>query len=290
MTESSYYRSRVWILGSFSPFCNQLPDIFGKKHPAVFCLSFSLQHGCVKTHCTAGITNQCLWNVGCSSLRMETSCLAHNRKQTRDPQALKALILLISERWEVSYTGTLPEIGMQRGHTPHVQSINHLSPENPKLLHSSVPISLSTALYRDAEAEAKSEDTSPKATHDLEKLTDSAGGRICSRAGRHSGRSCATTSSTRSLMPGDRRALGAGAGTPPVLEENRNMEKRWQVHPSSLHFWPPRSERRAHGERQTTFRLGTLDAKAPSNRTAAPFGRDRTLPWRAGRWDTAGST
>lgn len=117
-----------------------------------------------------------------------------------------------------------------------MQSVDHLAKENPKLLHSSVPISLSTALYRDAEAEAQSGDTSPKVSHGLEKLTDSVGRRICGRAGRHSGRSCATTSSTRSLMPGDRRALGAGAGTPPVLEENRNMEKRWQVHPSSLHF------------------------------------------------------
>lgn len=56
------------------------------------------------------------------------------------------------------------------------------------------------------------------------------------RAGVQSSRSCNTTSDIWSLIHRERRALGAEAGTSPMLEENWNMEKWWQIHPSSLDF------------------------------------------------------
>lgn len=100
--------------------------------------------------------------------------------------------------------------------------------EKPKFLQSSVAIkdpSLGEQQHRDAEAEAQFEDTFPKASHALRKLTKSGNSRICKGQRCRAAGALNTTSHMRSLIHSERRALGAEAGISPMPEEKCHMEK-----------------------------------------------------------------
>lgn len=85
--------------------------------------------------------------------------------------------------------------------------------------------------HSDAEAEVQFEDIFPKASHALGNLTESGNRWICKGQGCRAAGAVITNSDIRPLIHNERRALGAEAGTSPMLEDNRNIEKWCQVHP-----------------------------------------------------------
>lgn len=94
---------------------------------------FSLQCACVKHTMKTDTANQHQWNARCSNLHVKISCLAYSRNWKRVLQALKALIIPISERWEVSYIAIWPKLGTERGYTTYMLPMDHPGTEKPKL-------------------------------------------------------------------------------------------------------------------------------------------------------------
>lgn len=136
---------------------------------------------------------------------------------------MKALILLISGRREVSYTAISPKLSTERGWTPNMLPMDHPGTEKPKLLQSSVAIKgpgPGEQQHGDAEAEVQFEDISPKASHALGNLTESGNRWICKGQGCRAAGAVNTNSDIRPLIHNERRALGAEAGTSPMLEDN----------------------------------------------------------------------
>lgn len=144
---------------------------------------------------------------------------------------LKARILPASGRCEVAFPaisskGECTECSPRhrKVKTPAVSSVPIKGPGSGKQQH------------RDGKAKGQFEDPFPKASHALGKLTEPGNRRICRGQGVKAAGAVITDSDIWSLIQSEWRVLGAEAGTSPVPEENWNMKKWWQVHPSYLDF------------------------------------------------------